>query len=299
MQDKNLEYIINTVKSHGEQYFSTGDNEANNSATLHGSAVSTRKGSKTEDQTCVFKEVPPFILALLNELAKNLLEHQRNTINDLKQEYENKLKDRDSTIKDLKSEIRTLRNDHDALGTYNRRENLKIQGVAYNENENTNEIVKEICKYAGREITDADISTSHRNGSVTTAPSSQPGMTSTRREIPVIYVRFTRRDVKTEVFEKRKNLSTNASCPVKYRNIAIYEDVTPLRSRIMYELRQRNEKKEFRYLWSRGGRIFCKTPEQVDMSPSARPYVINKPEDLVKVGFSEEEIKTIILNKRD
>ena len=83
------------------------------------------------------------------------------------------------------------RNEHDALATYNRRENLKIQGVEYEEGENTNEIVKEICKYAGREITDADISTSHRNGSVNTAPSSNtpPGMSATAKKVPDIYVR--------------------------------------------------------------------------------------------------------------
>ena len=71
---------------------------------------------------------------------------------------------RDIKIADLNSELRTHRNDQDALASYNRRENLKIQGVEYTDGENTNEIVKEICKHAGREITDADISTSHRNG---------------------------------------------------------------------------------------------------------------------------------------
>ena len=119
------------------------------------------------------------------------------------------------------------------------------------------------------------------------------------RKVPDIYVRFVGRYVKTEIFEKRKNLTTNSSCPVKYRNVAIYEDFTPLRSRIMYELRNRNEKKAFKYVWSRGGRIFCKTPEQADMTPSPKPTVINKPEDLSKVGFTNEEIESIILNKRD
>ena len=155
-----------------------------------------------------------------------------------------------------------------------------------------------ICKYAGREITDADISTSHRNGSVNNTSNAQPGMPTTNKKVPDIYVRFTRRDVKTEVFEKRKNLAINSACPTKYRNVAIYEDVTPLRSRIMYELRQRDDKKKFKHVWSRGGRIFCKTPEQAE-TPSVRPTVINKPEDLDKVGFTAEEIEAIILNKRE
>ena len=35
------------------------------------------------------------------------------------------------------------------------------------------------------------------------------------------------------------------------------------------------------------------------MNPIPKPTVINKPEDLLKVGFSEEEVENIILNKRD
>ena len=111
-------------------------------------------------------------------------------------------------------------------------------------------LVKEICKYAGREITDLDISTSHRSGSTKPANELPPGLTTRANRVPDIYVRFTRRDVKTEVFEKRKNLATNSQCPGKYRNVSIYEDVTPLRSKIMYELRQRNDKRAFKFVWS-------------------------------------------------
>ena len=124
-------------------------------------------------------------------------------------------------------------------------------------------------------------------------------MTTANNKVSDIYVRFTVRDVKAEVFEVRKNLATNPQCPTKYKNVAIYEDVTPLRSRIMYELRQRNDKQAFKYVWSRGGRIFCRTPEEANMSPVPKPNVINKPEDLLKIGFSESEVEAIILNKRE
>ena len=105
--------------------------------------------------------------------------------------------------------------------------------------------------------------------------------------------------MKTEIFEKRKNLATNSQCPEKYKNVAIYEDVTPLRSRIMYELRHRDNKQAFKYVWSRGGRIFCRTPEEANMSPVPKPTVINKPEDLLRIGFSNDEVEAIILNKRE
>ena len=111
----------------------------------------TKKKSVTDSQ--------PFILALFKEHTKIMMEYTESKVKDLKEE----IVKRDATIANLKSEVRDNRNDHDALACYNRRENLKIQGVPYTEDENTNEIVKEICKYAGREISDSDISTSHRS----------------------------------------------------------------------------------------------------------------------------------------
>ena len=141
-----LEYIINTITSYGQEYFSSDNTADNNSATLHGTAVKARKGNKVEELTCIFKEVPPFMLALIKELVKTMLDQQSSTIKKLKEDFKDELSKRDKKIESLQSEIRTHRNEQDALATYNRRENLKIQGVEYSENENTNEIVKDICK---------------------------------------------------------------------------------------------------------------------------------------------------------
>ena len=252
-----VEFVMNCLKQFSMDYFPKGD---------------TKK--------MTLNAVIPFILDILKEHTKLMVELSDIKLNKVTEE----LKERDVKIADLKCELRVHRNDQDALASYNRRENLKIQGVAYEDGEDTNEIVKEICKHAGREITDADISTSHRNGSTKPDTNLPPGMSAREFKVPDIYVRFTIRDVKTQVFEKRRNLATNPECPEKYKNVAIYEDVTPLRSRIMYELRQRGNKEAFKYVWSRGGRIFCRTPEEANMNPPPKPNVINKPEDLSKVG---------------
>ena len=74
----------------------------------------------------------------------------------------------------------------------------------------------------------------------------------------------------------------------------MYEDVTPLCSRMMYQLRQRDNKKAFKYVWSKGGRIFVRTHEEAEAEPQPRPHVINTPDDLLKVGFSVAEVETII-----
>ena len=302
-----VECIMNLVKDFGAKYFSKSQNNTSDAVSLYGTTINLRRGSKTEEQACYFNEYPPFMLEAMREQTKLILEYVSNDRKEMKEEYDRKLSDydrklseKDAVIADLKSELRTHRNDHDALANYSRRENLKIVGVKQEVGENTNEIVKEICKLAGTEITDADISTSHRNGSNKNSNrNNTPGMNNSPLKHPDIIVKFVRRDIKVKVFEGRKNIVSNSDCPGKYKEVSIYEDVTPLRSRIMYELRQRGNKNTYKYVWSRGGRIFCRTPEEAAMTTVPKPHVINKPEDLLKLGFTESEVEAIILNKRE
>lgn len=225
MASMDIDYVMNVLSKFSTDYFAKSENKSSKCVYLRQNSKNTRKGDKTEDQPAYFNEVPQFILALFKEHTKIMVELTDTKLSKVYEEMEEK----DKTIADLKTELRVHRNEQDALASYNRRENLKIQEVEYQEGENTNEIVKEICKYTGREITDADISTSHRNSSTRPNNNLPPGLTTRDNKLPDIYVRFTIRVVKTEVFDKRKNLSTNSHCPEKYKNVAIYEDVTPLK----------------------------------------------------------------------
>ena len=69
-------------------------------------------------------------------------------------------------------------------------------------------------------------------------------------KIPVIIARVNRRDLKVKLLENKKNITTNVQCPDHLRKALIYDDVTPLRSRMMFHLRQRNDKTAFRFVWS-------------------------------------------------
>ena len=86
-----------------------------------------------------------------------------------------------------------------------------------------------------------------------------------------------------------------------FPNIAIYEDVTPLKSRIIYALRNRKNSdggKIYRFVWSREGRIFCRTESESQESPQPPPHIVNGPQDLEKLGWSELEIEDIIHKKK-
>ena len=47
-------------------------------------------------------------------------------------------------------------------------------------------------------------------------------------------------------------------------------------------------------MWSKGGRIFVRTHEEAAADPQPKPHVVNNPDDLLKLGFSKEQIETII-----
>ena len=260
--------------------------------------------------------IPKLFLVMINEATKQLLEHQTNKCNEQKEYFEDelkrtdkyfedKLKEKNEKISQLESYIDDIRNQVDATGQYSRRENLKIIGVPYDKNENVNEIIKEIAKHNGVELEDRDISVAHR---IFTKDDSAAGNSSRTtgnprpKQDPTIIFKCVQRDVKTKVFDTRKQIVAKPGC--KYPNAQIYEDVTPLRSRMMFELRQRKDgdgpdaKKVFRYVWSREGRIFAHTAEEAIQNPQPRPHKINRPQDLKKLGWSNCEISAIIHNKR-
>ena len=81
----------------------------------------------------------------------------------------------------------------------------------------------------------------------------------------------------------------------------IFEDVTPLRSRILYHLRNKenaNKEKVYKFVWSREGRIYCRTEEESKRQDKPKPHVVNRPADLANLGFSEKEIDDIVNNRR-
>ena len=203
--------------------------------------------------------------------------------------------DKDKLILDLQNDKVELQNQTDASNQYVRRDNFKITGVPYREDENLIEVVQSVTRHIGREIAESEISDIHRlpNNQTDTNGSSAPG----------IIIRVNRRRVKHEIMDKKKHL--RSSPHRDYPNVGIYEDLTPLRSRILYALRNKKNQdgnKTYKFTWSKEGRIFCRTEQQTRSSGSGnklpKPGIVNKPSDLLKLGFTEIEVNEIIINKR-
>ena len=305
MESLDLRSIMNQIKDDGAEKLKS----TNRPSRKKGSVAAATAGDAAADDD--LKEVPPYILACLNTLAKNLMEREDNKRQELKDELraefcakliekDEKIAEQAATITELRKTARENYFKMDALAQYTRSENIKIHGIQYEKGEDTNKIVKDVFKHCGVDITEKDISVSHRLMSKEEMDKITPATRDQTQRIPVIIARLNRRDLKTKLIESKKNITTNSECPANLKKAMIYEDVTPLRSRIMYQLRNRDNKQAFRFVWSKGGRIYARTPEQAALERQHQdpPHIINNPDDLKKVGFSEHEIEDIINNVR-
>ena len=100
-----------------------------------------------------------------------------------------------------------------------------------------------MTNHIGVEINERDISDIHRLPSLTE---------SNGIKTPGIIVRVNRRRVKYGVMDNKKQLRSRPH--PEYPNVGIYEDLTPLRSRMLYALRNRKNDQGTNNLNIRGPR---------------------------------------------
>lgn len=246
-------------------------------------------------------KVPDYIRALMaiateveveiNHRVKDKVAEELKTRDDLIEKQDTRIAELEQKNVELVKQNTDLVYQLDGASQYNRRDNGKVFGIPYTKDEKPNEIVKEICKHLDVPLTDNDISVAHR---LFTKDKRVEGDT------PAIIVKFARRDKKNEFYNAKKKLKTSPMA--KYPNLAIYEDLTPLRNRMLYQLRNRKDettnKKKYMYTWSREGRIYWRTESEAQQTPQPKPHAVNTPDDMKTLGFSDVEIYNIVNNIR-
>ena len=137
----------------------------------------------------------------------------------------------------------------DQRDQYSRREILRVTGVPFTQGENTNQIMIQIACSLGVQITDADISTSHRTGR-RGGPGPRP-----------ILCKFIRRDLKNHILENKKlarNIRTDPDGnPVR---IFVDEDLTKIRANVCKKLRQDKVPH-----YTRDGKIYIAAPSPTEL----------------------------------
>ena len=205
-----------------------------------------------------------------------------------------------------------MANHLDNVAQYSRRDNIKIIGIDYNDGEDVENIVLDVAKDAGVPLTKEDISIAHRINTNSDATSTTDlNSRGKPKKVPSIVARIVNRKKRNQLFEARKKIQENPDAT--YRAAKIYDDVTPLRSRILYALRNKKksddaEAKMYKFVWTRDGKILFRTEEESQRKDHYNirtakygmppPHFINKPQDLLKLGFSDTEVFNIINNIR-
>lgn len=174
------------------------------------------------------------------------------------------------TISSMRKQLKQQTYQLDRMEQYTRRENIRIKGMNYTDNENTNEIVMKLASDIGVQLSNEDISTSHRLG--VSRDNAKPS--------PII-VRFSRRDKKVELLRKKRNIQ---------RGIYIEEDLTKLRRNLAYEVRKDSRTTK---TWTIDGKIYAMVKE----GEAEVKKVFETPDDLYKLGWNESRLEAFLESK--
>ena len=190
----------------------------------------------------------------------------RQIMSELRHDME-EVKEMREEVESLQVRVHTQSFELDRLQQYGRRDNVRVNGIEETAEESTNSIMVKLASDMGVPITEQDISVSHRMGRNTTG-----------KPRPII-AKFVRRDTKTRMMRAKKELRGLSGC----RNVYINDDLTSLRSRLVYEL---NRDDTIKSVWTIEGRIMCIQEE----GGKEMKKVIDSPDDLFKVGWSEDKV---------
>ena len=153
-----------------------------------------------------------------------------------------------ATIRSIESSLESVTRVNNDLEQYTRKECVEIRGIpvaATPSEEQTNNIVTNVGKLLGMDITQNDISVSHR------MPQSQKH--KGKHGPPAIIVKCTRRDVKDNFYRARKQLKDLTTRDLGYsekNKIYLAESLTE-RNRILFKdcLKVKKDM-EFKFIWT-------------------------------------------------
>ncbi|XP_008479185.1 spindle pole body component 110-like [Diaphorina citri] len=213
-----------------------------------------------------FEESLNFSNGKLDDIIKKMgsIQNVLNTMSEKQEKLENE-------NKMLKTKVQELECSMEELQQYTRNKNIQIDGVPKQPNENLKEIVKTIGNKIDVPIKEEDIDAIHR---IPTRSTNNPE--------PIV-VQFLTRQMKEGVIQKAKSarLSTNdinVHVPIGLdRPIYVNDHLTRQRKEIMFQARQMKTERNYKFLWTRNGKIFIRKDE--------RSVVINlnTKEDLKKI----------------
>ncbi|XP_060581807.1 uncharacterized protein LOC132738341 [Ruditapes philippinarum] len=184
-------------------------------------------------------EVCTMLNATVESIVKGVVDGLQLQINVLQKENE----DLKATNLALSTRIDILELRADATEQYSRRDNLRITGISENKDENTDQIILDMSSSIGADLSLDEIAVSHRVG--------KPRSSGKPRDI---LVKFASRRSRDKLLKKRALLKSKG-----HTKTFVNEDLTKIRSELLYEARQLVKNKVILGAWTTDGIIIVKS----------------------------------------
>ena len=221
---------------------------------------------KSEDVESIFDRKLGPLMEKLNEVLSSIsflsgkYDELNKTVTELQaknKEYTTKIQLLGNQVRDLYHEVQLLKKSYDDLEQYGRRECLEIKGIPVMRDEDTDKIVVDLASKIGVNLKESDFSVSHRN------PSKND---EKRHSYPAIIVKFTRRVLRDQLYKARSKLKDVTTKDLgfirsKASKIYITESLTKHRRDLFNECLKYKKDENYRFLWTRYGRIFLRENE--------------------------------------
>ena len=176
----------------------------------------------------------------------------------------------------LKKNVQVGHFEVERLEQYTRKENVKIYGLEEKEDENTTDVVLDLAKKMGADVTRADLSVCHRLGSSSSRGQGQ------RRKPRTIIARFSRREAKSTLMKAKKNLRKKE----ELHHVYVNDDLTRMRGKVVQEMRK---DPSILKVWTIDGKIhyIMKSSNGKDVK------TIDSLDNLHELGWKENKVKEL------
>ncbi|CAG4970842.1 unnamed protein product [Colias eurytheme] len=141
---------------------------------------------------------------------------------------------------------------------------LEISGVPESASENPSHLIMTLSQKLGINVDEQDIMSAHRAGGRRdrTSDADGHGATSASARPRPLVVRFVRRSMRDELLKAarvRRGADTSGTdIPGETRRFYVNERLTSINRRLFYLAREEANIKNWRFIWTRGGRIFVR-----------------------------------------
>lgn len=142
---------------------------------------------------------------------------------------------------ELRARVSTLENSVEEAEQYSRRNNLRITNIPERDSEETDQIILNVARALNSDISPSDIDRSHRVGK----PKS-----GKHRDILVKFATYRARQ---RMYTMRSSLKDS-----EFDGVFLYEDLTKVRSKLLYEARVKVKGDFLQAAWSADGKLFVK-----------------------------------------